>query len=87
MKTFLNVFLILQAIMFVCVLGLGIWGVIDEYTNAWKKRKRLWECIKFVFIDVTMLQMLGVGALIMFILSILFTKLILIFNFLESFNK
>lgn len=87
MTTFLNVFLILQAIMFVCVLGLGIWGVIDEYTNNWKKKKSLWECIKFVFIDVTMLQMLGVGALIMFILSILFTKLILIFNFLESFNK
>jgi len=84
MKTFLNVFLILQAIMFACVLGLGIWGVREEYTNKWKKRKSLWKCIKFVFTDVIILQLWGIGFIIMFVLSIMFTKLILIFNFLEK---
>lgn len=84
MKTWLNVFLVLQVISLFCVLSLAMWGVYDEYTNRWKKRKSLWKCIKFVFTDVTILQMLGIGFIIMLFLSIMFTKLILIFNFLEK---
>lgn len=84
MKTWLNVFLTLQAIMFVCILGFALWGVYEEYKNKWKKKKSLLHSIKVVFTDTTLYKLWGIGIIIMFALSILFTKLILIFNFLEK---